>query len=192
MVSVNGTSGVNSDYTIKKHNQGTNVQNTNNNNSIFNVSNPDTKAVSNKTEAQNVDNQKISDAKKSCESDFASLKASGVNVSEWDQNNTCTLSHQGAKATVTIDNNGQVSFGGNIDKIMEHLKTSNSEEKQSVDNMNNFLENLNGEVLNQKLSSVKVNGNETEVMEFLVKTSDGKVESRYLDDSGKEVKADVN
>lgn len=192
MVSVNGTSGVNSDYTIRKPNQGATTQSTTNETSIFNVSNPDTKAVSNTSENQAADNQKITNAKKSCESDFASLKAAGVNVSEWDQNNICTLSYQGAKATVEIDNNGQVSFGGNIDKIMEHLKTFNSEEKQSVDNMNKFLEDLNGEVLNQKVSSVKVNGKETEVMEFLVKTSDGKVETRYLDDNGQEVKADIN
>lgn len=190
MVSVNGTSGVNSDYTIKKTNQGTNTQSTSNETSIFSVSNPDTKAVSTTSETQTVDNQKISEAKKSCESDFASLRASGVNVSDWDQNNTCTLSYQGAKATVAIDSNGQVSFGGNIDKIMDHLKEANTEEKQSVDNMNKFLENIDGEVVNQKLSSVKVNGKETQVMEFLVKTSDGKVERRYLDDKGNEVKAD--
>ncbi len=190
MVSVNGTSGVNSDYTIKKRNQETNVQNTSNETSIFNVSNPDTKAVSTTSETQNVNLKKIEEAKTSCEADFPSLKASGVNVSEWDKNNTCTLSFGQYKAVISISSDGNSRIDGDIVPIMEHVKNTNPEEAESVSKQNSMIEKQekSGDPIVGKpnLINVKVNGKSVPVNEYTTKSGN----KLYLDGKGNEVTPD--
>lgn len=132
----------------------------------------------------------IQSVKQGLNNDLNELKALGVKVSDWDNNNSCTLSYQGKTGTVTITDSGQVSFGGDIDGIMELLK-QDPQEKESVDNQNKFLakmENSGDPIIGDvKTTKVKVNGKEISVNEYTSQSN----KKYYLDNSGKEVTPDT-
>ena len=132
----------------------------------------------------------IQSVKQGLNNDLNELKALGVKVSDWDNNNSCTLSYQGKTGTVTITDSGQVSFGGDIDEIMELLK-QDPQEKESVDNQNKFLakmENSGDPIIGDvKTTKIKVNGKEISVNEYTSQSN----KKYYLDSSGKEVTPDT-
>lgn len=132
----------------------------------------------------------IQSVKQGLNNDLNELKALGVKVSDWDNNNSCTLSYQGKTGTVTITDSGQVSFGGDIDGIMELLK-QDPQEKESVDNQNKFLakmENSGDPIIGDvKTTKIKVNGKEISVNEYTSQSN----KKYYLDSSGKEVTPDT-
>ena len=136
------------------------------------------------------DTKDIQSVKQGLNNDLKELKALGVKVSDWDNNNSCTLSYQGKTGTVTITDSGQVSFGGDIDGIMELLK-QDPQEKESVDNQNKFLakmENSGDPIIGDvKTTKVKVNGKEISVNEYTSQSN----KKYYLDSSGKEVTPDT-
>ena len=136
------------------------------------------------------DAKDIQSIKQGLNNDLNELKALGVKVSDWDNNNSCTLSYQGKTGTVTITDSGQVSFGGDIDGIMELLK-QDPQEKESVDNQNKFLakmENSGDPIIGDvKTTKVKVNGKEISVNEYTSQSN----KKYYLDSSGKEVTPDT-
>ena len=132
----------------------------------------------------------IQSVKQGLNNDLNELKALGVKVSDWDNNNSCTLSYQGKTGTVTITDSGQVSFGGDIDGIMELLK-QDPQEKESVDNQNKFLakmENSGDPIIGDvKTTKIKVKGKEISVNEYTSQSN----KKYYLDSSGKEVTPDT-
>ena len=132
------------------------------------------------------DAKDIQSVKQGLNNDLNELKALGVKVSDWDNNNSCTLSYQGKTGSVTITNSGQISFGGDIEGIMELLK-QDPQEKESVDNQNKFLakmENSGDPIIGDvKTTKIKVKGKEISVNEYT--SQSGK--KHYLDSSGKEI-----
>ena len=136
------------------------------------------------------DAKDIKTVKQGLNSDLTELKKLGVKVSDWDNNNSCTLSYQGKTGTVTITDSGQVSFGGDIEGIMEILK-QDPQEKESVDNQNKFLakmENSGDPIIGDvKTTKIKVKGKEISVNEYT--SQSGK--KHYLDSSGKEITPDT-
>ena len=136
------------------------------------------------------DAKDIQTVKQGLNSDLTELKNLGVKVSDWDNNNSCTLSYQGKTGTVTITNSGQISFGGDIEGIMEILK-QDPQEKESVDNQNKFLakmKNSGDQIIGDvKTTKIKVKGKEISVNEYT--SQSGK--KYYLDNSGKEVTPDT-
>lgn len=145
---------------------------------------------------QTATNQKIADtsaideAKQGCASDLAAFKNAGVTVSDWDNNNTCTLSFKGKTASITIDNSGNPQFSGDIEFMMEHLKSNNPAQKASVEKQNQFLQEMeqkgNPVVGDAKMTSIKVNGKDTEVNEYTTQNGD----KYYLNDEGNKVTPD--
>ena len=136
------------------------------------------------------DAKDIQTVKQGLNSDLTELKNLGVKVSDWDNNNSCTLSYQGKTGTVTITNSGQISFGGDIEGIMEILK-QDPQEKESVDNQNKFLakmKNSGDQIIGDvKTTKIKVKGKEISVNEYT--SQSGK--KHYLDSSGKEIIPDT-
>ena len=134
--------------------------------------------------------ENIQSIKQEVNSELNQLKNLGVKISDWDNNNSCTLSYQGKTGTVTITNSGQISFGGDIEGIMEILK-QDPQEKESVDNQNKFLAKMenNGDPIigNVKTTKIKVKGKEISVNEYT--SQSGK--KNYLDSSGKEITPDT-
>lgn len=134
--------------------------------------------------------ENIQSIKQEVNSELNQLKNLGVKISDWDNNNSCTLSYQGKTGTVTITNNGQISFGGDIEGIMEILK-QDPQEKESVDNQNKFLakmENSGDQIIGDvKTTKIKVKGKEISVNEYT--SQSGK--KYYLDSSGKEITPDT-
>lgn len=132
----------------------------------------------------------IQSIKQEVNSELNQLKNLGVKISDWDNNNSCTLSYQGKTGTVTITNSGQISFGGDIERIMEILK-QDPQEKESVDNQNKFLtkmENSGDPIIGDvKTTKIKVKGKEISVNEYT--SQSGK--KHYLDSSGKEITPDT-
>lgn len=130
--------------------------------------------------------ENIQSIKQEVNSELNQLKNLGVKISDWDNNNSCTLSYQGKTGTVTITNSGQISFGGDIEGIMEILK-QDPQEKESVDNQNKFLakmENSGDPIIGDvKTTKIKVKGKEISVNEYT--SQSGK--KYYLDSSGKEI-----
>ena len=130
--------------------------------------------------------ENIQSIKQEVNSELNQLKNLGVKISDWDNNNSCTLSYQGKTGTVTITNSGQISFGGDIEGIMEILK-QDPQEKESVDNQNKFLakmENSGDPIIGDvKTTKIKVKGKEISVNEYT--SPSGK--KYYLDSSGKEI-----
>lgn len=127
--------------------------------------------------------------KQGVEGELSGLKEKGVTISAWDNNNSCTLSYQGKKATITITDSGQISFGGDAEFIMDLLK-QDPKEQTSVDNQNKFLEKMqkNGDPIVGDVitTSITVNGEEISVNKYT--SESGKV--YYLNDSGLEVTPD--
>ncbi len=136
------------------------------------------------------DTKDIQSVKQGLNNDLKELKALGVKVSDWDNNNSCTLSYQGKTGTVTITDNGQVSFGGDIDGIMELLK-QDPQQQESINNQNKFLEKMENSgdpiIGDVKTTKIKVKGKEISVNEYT--SQSGK--KYYLDNSGKEVTPDT-
>ncbi len=134
--------------------------------------------------------ENIQSIKQEVNSELNQLKNLGVKISDWDNNNSCTLSYQGKTGTVTITNSGQISFGGDIEGIMEILK-QDPQEKESVDNQNKFLakmENSGDPIIGDvKTTKIKVKGKEISVNEYT--SQSGK--KHYLDSSGKEITTDT-
>lgn len=155
---------------------------------VNNTSAPNNVASTDNTTS--TDTKDIQSIKQGLNNDLNELKALGVKVSDWDNNNSCTLSYQGKTGTVTITDSGQVSFGGDIDGIMELLK-QDPQEKESVDNQNKFLakmENSGDPIIGDvKTTKVKVNGKEISVNEYTSQSN----KKYYLDSSGKEVTPDT-
>ena len=134
--------------------------------------------------------ENIQSIKQEVNSELNQLKNLGVKISDWDNNNSCTLSYQGKTGTVTITNSGQISFGGDIEGIMEILK-QDPQEKESVDNQNKFLakmENSGDPIIGDiKTTKINVKGKEISVNEYT--SQSGK--KYYLDNSGKEITPDT-
>lgn len=134
--------------------------------------------------------ENIQSIKQEVNSELNQLKNLGVKISDWDNNNSCTLSYQGKTGTVTITNSRQISFGGDIEGIMEILK-QDPQEKESVDNQNKFLakmENSGDPIIGDvKTTKIKVKGKEISVNEYT--SQSGK--KHYLDSSGKEITTDT-
>lgn len=158
---------------------------------IFGTNNTSTTNNVASTESTTQTNTKdIQSVKQGLNNDLNELKALGVKISDWDNNNSCTLSYQGKTGTVTITNSGQISFGGDIEGIMEILK-QDPQEKESVDNQNKFLAKMenNGDPIigDVKTTKIKVKGKEISVNEYT--SQSGK--KHYLDSSGKEITTDT-
>lgn len=158
---------------------------------IFGTNNTSTTNNVASTESTTQTNTKdIQSVKQGLNNDLNELKALGVKISDWDNNNSCTLSYQGKTGTVTITNSGQISFGGDIEGIMEILK-QDPQEKESVDNQNKFLakmENSGDPIIGDvKTTKIKVKGKEISVNEYT--SQSGK--KHYLDSSGKEIIPDT-
>ena len=155
---------------------------------VNNTSAPNNVASTDNTTS--TDTKDIQSIKQGLNNDLNELKALGVKVSDWDNNNSCTLSYQGKTGTVTITNSGQVSFGGDIDGIMELLK-QDPQQQESINNQNKFLEKMENSgdpiIGDVKTTKVKVNGKEISVNEYT--SQSGK--KYYLDSSGKEVTPDT-
>ena len=136
------------------------------------------------------DAKDIQTVKQGLNSDLTELKNLGVKVSDWDNNNSCTLSYQGKTGTVTINESGETTFSGDIDGIMELLK-QDPQEKESVDNQNKFLakmKNSGDQIIGDvKTTKIKVKGKEISVNEYT--SQSGK--KYYLDNSGKEITPDT-
>lgn len=158
---------------------------------IFGTNNTSTTNNVASTESTTQTNTKdIQSVKQGLNNDLNELKALGVKISDWDNNNSCTLTYQGKTGTVSITNSGQISFGGDIEGIMELLK-QNPQEKESVDNQNKFLAKMekSGDPIigNIKTTKIKVKGKEISVNEYT--SQSGK--KHYLDSSGKEITTDT-
>ncbi len=158
---------------------------------IFGTNNTSTtNNVASTSNTTSTDAKDIQTVKQGLNNDLNELKALGVKVSDWDNNNSCTLSYQGKTGTVTITNSGQISFGGDIEGIMELLK-QDPQEKESVDNQNKFLakmENSGDPIIGDvKTTKIKVTGKEISVNEYT--SQSGK--KHYLDSSGKEITTDT-
>lgn len=155
---------------------------TNNTSTTNNVASTESTTQTNTKDIQSV--------KQGLNNDLNELKALGVKVSDWDNNNSCTLSYQGKTGTVTITDSGQVSFGGDIDGIMELLK-QDPQQQESINNQNKFLEKMENSgdpiIGDVKTTKIKVNGKEISVNEYT--SQSGK--KYYLDSSGKEVTPDT-
>ena len=136
------------------------------------------------------DAKDIQTVKQGLNSDLTELKNLGVKVSDWDNNNSCTLSYQGKTGTVTVNESGKTTFSGDIEGIMELLK-QDPQEKESVDNQNKFLakmENSGDPIIGDiKTTKIKVKGKEISVNEYT--SQSGK--KYYLDSSGKEITPDT-
>ena len=158
---------------------------------IFGTNNTSTTTnVASTGNTTSTDAKDIQSVKQGLNNDLNELKALGVKVSDWDNNNSCTLSYQGKTGTVTITDSGQVSFGGDIDGIMELLK-QDPQQQESINNQNKFLEKMENSgdpiIGDVKTTKVKVNGKEISVNEYT--SQSGK--KYYLDNSGKEVTPDT-
>lgn len=158
------------------------VLGTNNTSTTNNVASTESTTQTNTKDIQSI--------KQGLNNDLNELKALGVKISDWDNNNSCTLSYQGKTGTVTITDSGQISFGGDIEGIMELLK-QDPQEKESVDNQNKFLtkmENSGDPIIGDvKTTKIKVKGKEISVNEYT--SQSGK--KYYLDSSGKEITPDT-
>ena len=155
---------------------------------VNNTSAPNNVASTESTTQTNT--KDIQSIKQGLNNDLNELKALGVKVSDWDNNNSCTLSYQGKTGTVTITDSGQVSFGGDIDGIMELLK-QDPQQQESINNQNKFLEKMENSgdpiIGDVKTTKIKVKGKEISVNEYT--SQSGK--KHYLDSSGKEITPDT-
>lgn len=158
------------------------VLGTNNTSTTNNVASTESTTQTNTKDIQSI--------KQGLNNDLNELKALGVKISDWDNNNSCTLSYQGKTGTVTITDSGQISFGGDIEGIMELLK-QDPQEKESVDNQNKFLTKMESSgdpiIGDVKTTKIKVKGKEISVNEYT--SQSGK--KYYLDSSGKEITPDT-
>ena len=152
----------------------------------------ETQATQGTQESGTVDTEAIEQAKQGCESDLEAMRKAGITVSDWDKNNTCTLSADGKSATITISNSGQIQFSGDMEAMANKLKASDPAQQESVDNQNKFIEeqkNAGDPVVGDvKTISITVNGKSVQVNEYT--TQSGK--KLYLDDNGKQVSPDTS
>lgn len=143
------------------------------------------------TDSDTVDTDAINRTKQTLNQEFASYKKIGITVSDWDANNSCTLSVNGKTATVTIDNSGNLQFSGDMEAIAKYIEENDPNEKASVENQNAFIQAQQAAgdpvVGDVKPTTVKVGGKDVAVNEYT--TQSGK--KYYLDGSGNQVTPDV-
>lgn len=159
---------------------------------LFSVVNQDSQVnqSSQVVDSNTVDTDAINKTKQALSSDLALYKTKGITVSDWDTNNSCTLSVNGKTATITIDNSGNLQFSGDMEEIAEYIKENDSNEKTSVDKQNEFIkaqEAASDPVVGDvKSTTIKVDGKDVAVNEYT--TQSGK--KYYLDGSGNKVTPD--
>ena len=115
-----------------------------------------------------------------------SLKNLGATVSDWD-GNTCTVSKGGWKAQIIVDDEGQITFSGN-DNAMMNLLSTDKKEVESVEKQEKFYQKIGVDMTDPEASTqravvVQVKGKSVPVIE--IATKDGKY--YYLDDNGDQV-----
>lgn len=125
----------------------------------------------------------VESGKEVAASSLQTLKNSGATVSNWN-NNSCTVSKDGWTATISVTEDGQMSYSGDIE-AMANLLYTNLKEAQSVKNQENFYKKLgiSMEDTEQRTVVVKVNGKKVPAIE--IATKDGKY--YYLDNDGKQI-----
>lgn len=143
------------------------------------------------TDSGTVDTDAINRTKQALSQELASYKNMGIKVSDWDANNSCTLSVNGKTATVTIDNSGKPQFSGDMEAIAEYIKANDPNEQASVEKQDAFIkaQEAAGDpvVGDVKSTTVKVGGKDVAVNEYT--TQSGK--KYYLDSNGNQVTPDV-
>lgn len=135
------------------------------------------------------DAKSIEATKKQLDSDFTNYKSIGIEISDWDANNSCTLSVNGNTGTITIMADGSTRMA-NMDAIMEYIKENSPEEKAAVEKQEKFVKSLedkgNPVVGDAQPVQVSINGEQKKVLEYTTKNG----EKYYLDDSGNQVTPD--
>ena len=141
---------------------------------------------------QNIpETQAQKDAKAGLQSDLDSFKAAGVSVT-W-SGNTCTLSHNGKTATITLNAAGEPEFAGDMEYMQNYLEQASPGEKEASQKYENFVKGFQDkgyELADQKIKKIKINGKETSVVECTFKSSSGETSVAYLDNDGNQVKPD--
>lgn len=136
------------------------------------------------------DKEAIESTKAGCASDLAAFSAAGVKVSDWDKNNTCTLSHDGKNATIHISNSGEIEFGGDFEYMANLLTAKDPSQQESVDAQETFLNSQEAKgdpiVGNPKMTKITVNGEEISVNEYTTQNGN----KYYLDNNGNQVTPD--
>ena len=159
---------------------------------LFSVVNSNSQAnqSSQVSDSNTVNTEAINKTKQALSADLASYQAKGIKVSDWDANNSCTLSWNGKTATITIDNSGDLQFSGDMEAIADYLK-SDPQEAEALKRQQEFIEKLKiqgdpvvGDVIS---TTVKVDGEDVAVNEYT--TQSGK--KYYLDSNGNQVTLDV-
>ena len=159
---------------------------------LFSVVNSNSQAnqSSQVADSNTVNTEAINKTKQALSADLASYQAKGIKVSDWDANNSCTLSWNGKTATITIDNSGDLQFSGDMEAIADYLK-SDPQEAEALKRQQEFIEKLKiqgdpvvGDVIS---TTVKVDGEDVAVNEYT--TQSGK--KYYLDSNGNQVTLDV-
>lgn len=112
-----------------------------------------------------------------------SLKNLGAKVSDWD-GNTCTVSKGGWTAKIIVDDNGQITFSGNYNAMMNLLETD-EKEVESAEKQEKFYQKIGVDMTDttQRSVVVQVKGKSVPVIE--IATKDGKY--YYLNDNGDQV-----
>ena len=155
------------------------------------VQKPATTQSAQATDSGTVDTDAINRTKQALSQELASYKNMGITVSDWDANNSCTLSVNGKTATVTIDNSGKAQFSGDMEAIAEYIKANDPNEQASVEKQDAFIQAQQAAgdpvVGDVKPTTVKVGGKDVAVNEYT--TQSGK--KYYLDGSGNQVTPDV-
>ena len=159
---------------------------------LFSVVNQDSQVnqSSQVTDSNTVDTDAINKTKQALSSDLALYKTKGITVSDWDTNNSCTLSVNGKTATITIDNSGNLQFSGDMEAIAEYIK-SDPQEAEALKNQEAFIKSLEIQgdpvVGDVKSTIIQVNGKDVAANEYT--TQSGK--KYYLDGSGNQVTPDI-
>ena len=159
---------------------------------LFSIVNSNSQAnqSSQVADSNTVNTEAINKTKQALSADLASYQAKGIKVSDWDANNSCTLSVNGKTATITIDNSGNTQFSGDMEAIADYLK-SDPQEAEALKRQQEFIEQLKIQgdpvVGNVKSTTVPFGGKDVAVNEYT--TQRGK--KYYLDINGNQVTPDV-
>ncbi len=152
--------------------------------------NSQTNQSSQVADSNTVNTEAINKTKQVLSADLASYQAKGIKVSDWDANNSCTLSWNGKTATITIDNSGNTQFSGDMEAIADYLK-SDPQEAEALKRQQEFIENLKiqGDPVVGDVSFTTVNVNGEPVAAIQITTQGG--DTHYLNSYGYEVTPDV-